>query len=92
MILATAWRGYSSHYVESLVKQIGYCVRGTERFWNDGKSPESILQIRAAALNDDDRPEHHHSNRPGNPVHPNVKIMPAITTATEKPSSRTPNV
>ena len=64
----------TSAHMESLVKEIGYRVKGTEKFWNDGQSAESILQIRAAALCDDDRLEKHLSNRSGNPFRPNVKI------------------
>jgi hypothetical protein len=71
----------TSAHMESLVKEIGYRVKGTEKFWNDGKSAESILQIRAAALCDDDRLEHHLRSRPGNPFHPNVKETPPISTA-----------
>lgn len=71
----------TSAHMESLVKEIGYRVKGTEKFWNDGQPAESILQIRAAALCDDDRLEHHLRNRPGNPFYPNVKAMPAMSTA-----------
>jgi len=71
----------TSAHMESLVKEIGYRVKGTEKFWNDGQSAESILQIRAAALCDDDRLDHHLRNRPGNPFHPNVKATLATNTA-----------
>ena len=71
----------TSAHMESLVKEIGYRVKGTEKFWNDGRSAESILQIRAAALCDDDRLEHHLRHRPGNPFHPNVKANTAMITA-----------
>ena len=71
----------TSAHMESLVKEIGYRVKGTEKFWNDGQSAESILQIRADALCDDDRLEHHLRNRPGDPFHPNVKAKPAMHTA-----------
>jgi len=71
----------TSAHMESLVKEIGYRVKGTEKFWNDGQSAESILQIRAAVLCDDDRLEHHLRNRPGNPFHPNVKAVPAMNIA-----------
>ena len=71
----------TSAHMESLVKEIGYRVKGTEKFWNDGRSAESILQIRAAALSDDKRLEHHLRNRPGNPFRPNVKAKPAQHTA-----------
>jgi hypothetical protein len=72
----------TSAHMESLVKEIGYRVKGTEKFWNDGQSAESILQIRAAALCDDERLERHLQERPGNPFHPNVKKAQLAVTAT----------
>lgn len=67
----------TSAYMESLVKEINYRVKGTEKFWNDGPAAEAILQIRAAALSDDDRLTRHLQTRPGNPWRPNVKATPA---------------
>jgi len=46
------------------------------KFWNDGVSGEAILQVRAAALCDDDRLHHHLQNRPGNPFRPNARHVP----------------
>jgi len=46
--VTTAW-------MESLVKEVNYRVKGTEMFWNDPDGLEAILQVRAAALSDDDR-------------------------------------
>ena len=46
--MTTAW-------MESLVKELNYRVKGTEMFWNDPEGAEAILQVRAAALCDDDR-------------------------------------
>jgi len=63
----------TSALMESLVKEINIRVKGTEKFWNDGASGEAILQIRAAALCEDDRLSEFLSNRPGHPFHPNVK-------------------
>jgi len=71
----------TSAHMESLVKEIGYRVKGTEKFWNDGRSAESILQIRAAALCDDNRLENHIRNRPGSPFHPNVRYTAVTTNA-----------
>lgn len=71
----------TSAHMESLVKEIGYRVKGTEKFWNDGTSAEAILQIRAAALSDDDRLAHHLRNRPGSPFQPNVKLTPTESSA-----------
>lgn len=58
--VTTAW-------MESLVKEINYRVKGTEMFWNDPEGAEAILQVRAAALSDDDRLAQHLRNRPGSP-------------------------
>lgn len=67
----------TSAHMESLVKEIGYRVKGTEKFWDDGPPAEAILQIRAAALSNDDRLKRHMRSRPGNPFRPNVKYRPA---------------
>jgi hypothetical protein len=57
----------TSALIESLVKEMNYRVKGTEKFWNDGPNGEAILQVRAALLSDDDRLAAHIRNRPGNP-------------------------
>ena len=41
--------------MESLVKEMNCRVKGTEMFWNHPQGAEAILQVRAAALSDDDR-------------------------------------
>jgi hypothetical protein len=58
--ITTAW-------MESLVKEINYRVKGTEMFWNDPEGAEAILQVRAATLCDDDRLKKHLRTRPGCP-------------------------
>jgi len=58
--VTTAW-------MESLVKEINYRVKGTEMFWNDPEGAEAILQVRAAALSDDQRLAKHLRSRPGCP-------------------------
>jgi hypothetical protein len=58
--VTTAW-------MESLVKAINYRVKGTEMFWNDPEGAEAILQVRAAALSDDERLARHLRTRPGCP-------------------------
>ena len=40
----------SSSMIESLIKEINYRVKGTEKFWNRPDGAEHILQVRAAAL------------------------------------------
>lgn len=56
--ITTAW-------MESLVKEMNYRVKGTEMFWNDPEGGEAILQVRAAALSNDDRLSKHIRSRPG---------------------------
>jgi hypothetical protein len=56
--VTTAW-------MESLVKEMNYRVKGTEMFWNDPDGAEAILQLRAAALSDDERLDRHLRQRPG---------------------------
>jgi hypothetical protein len=56
----------SSSMVESLIKEINYRVKGTEKFWDNPEGAEAILQVRAALLSDDDRLTNHIANRPGN--------------------------
>ena len=58
--VTTAW-------MESLVKEMNYRVKGTEMFWNNPAGAEAILQIRSAALSDDNRLVTHLSTRPGSP-------------------------
>jgi len=58
--VTTAW-------MESLVKEINWRVKGTEMFWNNPAGAEAILQIRAAALSEDDRLKRHLQSRPGSP-------------------------
>jgi hypothetical protein len=58
--VTTAW-------MESLVKEMNHRVKGTEMFWNDPDGAEAILQLRAAALCDDERLTEHLRTRPGCP-------------------------
>lgn len=60
MPVTTAW-------MESLVKEMNYRVKGTEMFWNNPEGAEAILQVRAAALCDDERLANHLNRRPGCP-------------------------
>lgn len=55
----------TSAWMESAVKEINYRIKGTEMFWNNPAGAEAILQIRAAALCDDDRLARALTNRPG---------------------------
>ena len=53
--------------MESLIKQVGMRVKGTEMFWDDPRGAEAILHIRAAALSEDNRLDDYLRNRPGWP-------------------------
>ena len=70
--VTTAW-------MESLVKEVNFRVKGTEMFWNDPEGAEAILQVRAAALSDDDRLSNYLRNRPGSPFarRPRLPKVPA---------------
>ncbi len=57
----------TSALMESMVKEVNYRVKGTEMFWNDPSGAEAILQVRAAALCDDDRLAAYLATRPGCP-------------------------
>lgn len=58
----------TSAWMESAVKEMNYRVKGTEMFWNNPVGAEAILQIRAAALSDDNRLVRFLSGRPGSPT------------------------
>jgi len=60
----------TSSLAESLVKQISKRVKGTEKFWDDGKRGEAILQIRAAVISQDDRLARFLRQRPISPYSP----------------------
>jgi hypothetical protein len=62
----------TSSWVESLIKEINYRVKGTEKFWNQSGA-ESILSVRAAALCDDERLAKHLAARPGCPFQRRTK-------------------
>jgi hypothetical protein len=55
----------SSSMVESLIKEINYRVKGTEKFWDNPEGAEAILQVRAALLSDDERLPNHIASRAG---------------------------
>lgn len=58
----------TSSWVESLIKEINYRVKGTEKFWNEDGA-EAVLQVRAAVLSDDERLAKHLAARPGSPFY-----------------------
>jgi hypothetical protein len=55
----------TSSLVESLIKEINYRVKGTEKFWDNPEGAEAILQLRAAVLSDDHRLQTFVMSRPG---------------------------
>jgi len=55
----------TSSLVESLIKEINYRVKGTEKFWDNPEGAEAILQVRAAVLSDDNRLRTFVLTRPG---------------------------
>ncbi|MCI0703617.1 MAG: LysR family transcriptional regulator [Planctomycetia bacterium] len=57
----------TSAAVESLIKEVNYRVKGTEKFWNHPQAAEAILQVRSAMLCDDERLEQYLASRPGSP-------------------------
>ena len=57
----------SPSMVESLIKEMNYRVKGTEKFWDNPEGAEAILQVRAALLSDDERLSEFIANRPGTP-------------------------
>jgi hypothetical protein len=62
----------TSAWVESLIKEFNYRVKGSEKFWNE-TGAEDILQVRAALLSDDDRLAKHLAHRPGSPYRRNAR-------------------
>lgn len=70
----------TSALIESLVKELNYRVKGSEKFWNDGITGEAILQVRAALLSEDDRLLTHIRQRPGTPYARKSK-KPTLATA-----------
>jgi hypothetical protein len=58
-----------SSLVELLVGEFNARVKGSQKFWSraEGAGAESILQVRAAVLSEDERLSRHFAERPGNP-------------------------
>jgi hypothetical protein len=57
----------TSSPVESWIKQLNQRVKASDRFWEDGRRGEAILQVRTAWQGEDDALRHHLKNRPGHP-------------------------
>jgi hypothetical protein len=71
----------SSAMIESLIKEMNYRVKGTEKFWNRPDGAEHILQVRAAALGDDDRLSSWILSRPGSCFYRTSTSMHQLATA-----------
>ena len=57
----------TSSLVESLVGEFNARVKGKQKHWLRPAGAESILQLRAAWLSEDERLSRYFANRPGNP-------------------------
>jgi hypothetical protein len=57
----------TSSLVESLVGEFNTRVKGKQKHWNRPGGAESILQLRAAYLSEDERLSRFFADRPGNP-------------------------
>ncbi len=55
----------TSSLVESLVGEVNARVKSKQKYWTRGAGSESILQLRAAVLSQDDRLTRFFANRPG---------------------------
>jgi hypothetical protein len=54
----------TSSPVKSWIKQLNQRVKGSDRFWEDGRRGEAILQVRAAWQSEDESLTNHLRNRP----------------------------
>jgi hypothetical protein len=57
----------TSSLAESLVGEFNARVKSRQKYWNRPAGAETILQLRAAVLSEDDRLERFFAQRPGNP-------------------------
>jgi hypothetical protein len=55
----------STSPVESLIKEVNFRTKGTEKFWNRPEGADAILAVRNAVLGDDDKLSNWILNRPG---------------------------
>lgn len=62
----------TSALVESIIKEVNYRVKGSEKFWLE-TGAEKVLQVRAAYLCEDDRLAKYLAQRPGSPYRRNVR-------------------
>jgi hypothetical protein len=72
----------TSSLVESLVGEFNARVKGKQKYWTRPQGAESILQLRAVLLSEDDRLPRHFANRPGNPFRKKRVAMNVATPQT----------
>lgn len=68
----------STSSVESLIKEVNFRTKGTEKSWDRDEGAGAILTVRNAALRDDDKLSDWILNRPGSPSYRPQK-RPAAT-------------
>jgi hypothetical protein len=72
----------TSSLVESLVGEVNARVKSKQKHWTRPSGAESILQLRAAVLSEDDRLSRFFANRPGNPFRKRRRAMKNSTPQT----------
>jgi hypothetical protein len=73
----------TSSLVESLVGEVNARVKGQQKHWSRPAGAESILQLRAALLSEDDRLSRYFANRPGSPFRKRRPVIKASTLTTQ---------
>jgi hypothetical protein len=73
----------TSSLVESLVGEVNARVKGKQKHWSRPGGAESILQLRAALLSEDDRLSRYFANRPGSPFRKRRPVEKANTLTTQ---------
>jgi hypothetical protein len=81
----------TSSWVESLVGEFNARVKGPQKFWcrSASSGAETILQVRAAVLSEDDRLRRYLAERPGNPYRRKAGGTCSGTTRTPVQESQT---
>jgi hypothetical protein len=71
----------TSSLVESLVGEFNARVKGKQKHWTRPAGAESILQLRAAFLSEDERLSRYFAHRPGNPSRKKQRANKRATTS-----------
>jgi hypothetical protein len=64
----------TSSLVESLVGEFNARVKSKQKYWKRPEGAESILQLRAMLLSEDDRVSRYFANRPGSPFRKKLRM------------------